>query len=423
MTGEPASLTARLAAAAHAVGEQARAAGPSERWTEYAVVLLADCLAAVTAAGERIPSVGGVRSMERAAALALAAHHQDRDDLHWRAGVHPGSIIWPVVCSADPAIDAATRRAAAAAGYAAMVGTARVLGPAHGRHWHLTATAGTAGAGMAAAVLAGLSPQDCATAMSHALATAGGVGQVLVERTAGAAVNRAGAVIGGILAAQAAAAGLTAAEQVLEGPRGLLPATGAWADRADPDYLVRAMSEAITSMPDALTTTSVRLYPTTGFLQSAVAGVRRLRAQVTGQPDRILVTLAAPVAALTGERGVRDEWWSARRCLAAAWLAEDVWQVADRAAGLDAELASLMARVSVVSADQPLWSAAVQCEPGGQAGVATTAAVTVATPPGWDALTDRAGCLDKWTAMGVRPELVLDRARELLIGPVTASGC
>lgn len=418
-------------------------AGPGDAWTEYAVLLLADALAAIESAGARTQSAGVARPaagdggedriggrelvglgpqgpMEQAAALALAAHDQDRDDLNWRAGVHPGSIIWPVVCSADPASDPATRRMAAAAGYAAMVGTARLLGPAHGRHWHLTATAGSAGAAMAAAVLAGLSPQACATAMSHALATAGGVGQVLVERTAGSAVNRAAAVIGGILATRAAAAGLNAAAEVLEGPRGLLSASGAWADRADPDVLLASVTEAIAVMPDAMVTTSVRLYPATGFLQSALAGLRHLRPQFIGQPVRIVVTVAPAVAALTGEQGVRDEWWSARRCLAAAWLTEDVWQLAQRAAILDDELVSMMACVEVVSADQPLWSAEVRCVRGELRGH-TSAAVTVATPPGWDVRADRAACLDKWQAMGVCPDDVLDRSRGLLIGTVTAT--
>jgi len=399
-------LTEAISQASSAAGRAARVESPDGPWLAYATLLCADAMASMTAGADAVPADRWSRdgALGAAARLALACHRGDRDDLHWRAGVHPGSVVWPAILAlAEGGADPADVRAAAAAGYAAIIATAGLLGPRHARHWHLTATAGTVGAAAAAAVLTGAGEEELGAAVAHALAIAGGVGQVVIDRTDGAAVNRAGAVLSGILAARAAAAGLTPSGAVLDGPRGLLRATGAHSE-GDP-----LPSIPPPAGPGALRETSVRLYPVTGFLQSAVAGIRRLRPPELRELPRIVFTCAPAVAAMTGERGVRDAWWEARRCLAAAWLVGEVWQLDRRAAQLDGPLAALIARVEVRTDDLPAWSAIVQVDHAG-----SSAEAVVDTPPGWDAELSRAELHRKWASMGTDPATLLGRAADLL---------
>ena len=283
-------------------------------------LLLTDFLACVTAANVGHVQDGWVKdgTSGYAANLAVRAHLRDQDDVYWRAGIHPGSIVWPVVLAVGAEVGAGGSLVAAAAraGYSAMSVLAMTLGPRHARSWHATATSGGFGAAAAAAMLLGLDPNQRFWACSHAVAVAGGVGQALVERSGTTAFHRAAAAVVGIQAARLAAAGLPSSLHALDGESGLLALLGQESERtldAETDGVLEA--------------TSVRLYPINGLCQAAVELAAKLRRQVgAGAVSALVVEVSdATAAATTGNPG--GDWWDLRAGVAAAWTSADPFQL------------------------------------------------------------------------------------------------
>ena len=324
----PDTLLERLVAQSADVVESDQSSDDAAR------VLLADLLACVAASavGEIPQPVGQVLDFSgdgtcgRVAALAMRAHSHDLDDVFWPAGTHIGSIVWPVVLALGAEVGARGQQLLRAArmGYQVAGGTAFLLGAAHARKWHATATAGTVGAAATAAVLLGLDAGMTVAACGHAAAMAGGVGQSVAERSATTAFHRSSAAVTGVLAARFARTGASAPARVLEGPRGLLA-------------LIASDSPGLQEWPDdVLAATSVRLFPVNGFSQGAVsltAALRRgldntsdTRDSRTAKPRSIVVEVAPPVAAATtGEVG--GDWWDMRGAVAAAWSSADEFRL------------------------------------------------------------------------------------------------
>jgi len=330
------------------------ATAPVDR--DRARLLLADHLACVAAAP--------APPLSTAAALAVRAHHGDRDDIFWPARVHPGSVVWPAILATPGALVAE----AAAAGYEAAAVTASWLGGAHAARWHATATAGHAAAAAAAAVLlAGArDPEAIAAAVGLAMTTAGGIGQTLRERSPAGAWHRAAAALAGVEAARAAAWGMAPPAGVLDGPAGvgaLLGATGAPPAAAG-----------------ALGRTAIRPYPVNGFAQSAVTAVLALRARHS-TVDALEVSVAPPV----GTSGPTP-WWDLAATVARAWVSPDPFHlVADRPpldVRVHADEARPIESVRLWPAGQPFDAVEVERAPGGPG-------------PGASGLAER-----KWIAMG-----------------------
>jgi len=283
-------------------------------------LLLSDFLACVAGANVGDVQDGWTKDGTSgcAANLAVRAHARDQDDVYWSAGIHPGSIIWPVVLAVGSEVraDGALAAAAARVGYNAMSVLAKMLGPRHARSWHPTATSGGIGAAAAAAVLLGLDPDQRFWACSHAVAVAGGVGQALVERSGTTAFHRAAAAVVGIQAARLAAAGLPSSMHALDGERGLLVSLG-----QEPENSVDTETDG------ALEATSVRLYPVNGFCQAAVEITAKLRRRVrSGAVSEVVVEVSDATAAATTETSGGD-WWDLRAAVAAAWSSADPFQL------------------------------------------------------------------------------------------------
>ncbi|MBX5441385.1 MAG: MmgE/PrpD family protein [Solirubrobacteraceae bacterium] len=306
MTGEP--LTERLVAVAlDACDPQtARAAGGRA---------LFDHLACRTA-GRRVAPAG----VGDAAAAALL----DRDDLHWPSLTHPGAIVWTVVLATGAEGDERWR--AAAAGYEVTARLGRALGPDHRRHWHATATAGTVGGAVAAALGLGADP---VAAAGHAISVAGGSIVALLERSGTRALHRDHAAQTAIRCARATA--LPATRLGLEHPRGLFAATG-----GDPDLL-------LAPAPPAIAETTFRRHGTNGFCQALVEAA----AEVAGPPPGGPVDVEVPeaVLALASDPRPRDDeaaWWSAEHAVAATLLGRDPGEPGLHA---DPDVAALTGRV------------------------------------------------------------------------------
>jgi 2-methylcitrate dehydratase PrpD len=243
----------------------------------------------------------------------------DRDDVHWPSLTHPGSIIWPVVLDvgARMDVDGSVAVRAATLGYEVICRLAAALGPSHRQYWHATATAGTAGAAVAAAVLLDLDAAGIATALAHAISIAGGSSRAVLERSATKMFHRAHAVTTGIACADAAAL-VPATRMGLESEQGMLTAMSA---AADPSVL----QDPVGSW--AIEETAVRLYAVTGFAHSAVDAAVAL-AQRRGARDirRVLLSvspttrMAAGIAAPASDD---EAWWSVQHAVATALVHGD----------------------------------------------------------------------------------------------------
>src|SRR5581483_10178547 len=161
-------------------------------------------------------ALAGFEPAGEPALSAAVSHALDRDDLHWPSLTHPGSIVWPVVLALGPE----RRLIAAAAGYETTARLALAVGVSHRRYWHATATAGTIGAAVAAALALGLDEDGVAGAAGHAISVASGSIQCVLERSRTVVFHRAHAAVTGLNAARAAAAGLGATRLGLEAERG-----------------------------------------------------------------------------------------------------------------------------------------------------------------------------------------------------------
>jgi 2-methylcitrate dehydratase PrpD len=249
---------------------------------------------------------------DTAARQAGAACVLDRDDIHWNTFTHPGSIIWPVVLEVGLRTDAdgAAALRAAVLGYEVCARLAGALGPGHRSHWHATATAGTVGAAMSAAVLLGLDAPGIATALGHAISVTGGSSRCLVERSATKVFHRAHAVRTGVACAEAASLA-PATREGLEPPAGML---GAMSAAPDCDILVAAVGRW------AIEDTAIRLHAVSGFAHTAVEAA----CQLAGHDDietitRVGLTVSATTRTLAGiAQPSTDEeaWWSVQHAVA-----------------------------------------------------------------------------------------------------------
>jgi len=228
-------------------------------------VLLADYL---TLAGRT--HGGGEINLARAMTAAVRASAGDADDVHWDSLVHPGAIIWPVVLevglsrrSSGPEISRAAR-----VGYEAMVRLGVVLAPLAAQGHHLTALVGGVGAAAAASVL--LDGEVSTDALGHALSVAGGSSGALVERSGTRSFHRGQAVLSGLAAALEAQRGLVSTRGDLERGGGVLP------------QLSSSAAEMLGLDYDALATTSVRPFPTSGWNHPAYEAAIEAARDVNG---------------------------------------------------------------------------------------------------------------------------------------------
>lgn len=270
-------------------------------------VLLADFLAC-THAKSNLDSTAFFQdgTSGRASALALAASLADLDDVDWRSLHHPGSVIWPVVVALSSEVKAGgpLLREAAWSGYATAATVADVLGGGHREWWHVTATAGAVGAAHAAGIMLGLTRDDQARAMALAASNAGGLALAARERRGASVFNRAAAVTLGVASARGAASGAVAVSDAL----------GA---------MVQAMSAHSSTMGDVslrdgILSAATRLYPVSGFLQSAVAAAAKSRRRTAGEVREIRLCLPSAVLTLTNVTTL-GAWWDARLAVLRAW--------------------------------------------------------------------------------------------------------
>lgn len=314
-------MTRAITTATHTealVGAALAAAADAERIRRPAGRALFDYLACLEAGRQAHPGLPD----------AAAASLLDRDDLHWPSTTHAGAVIWSVVqeCGGDAR--------AAAAGYEATARLGVALGPEHRRHWHSTATAGTVGAAIAAAVARDLGHDGILAAAGHAISVAGGSILAILERSGTRFFHRAHAAAAGIAAADAAEAGLAATRGGLEPDRGLFAATG-----GSPAHIAAAREGL------AIEEITFRIHAATGFAQAAVEAAHEL-APIDGA-ERVVVEAPPAAVALAGNSNPQSDeeaWWSVPYAVAVALLGLDL---EDRALLHDSRVRSLLERIEV----------------------------------------------------------------------------
>lgn len=197
----------------------------------HARLHLLDWLACVAGArGSDVAAMARSAEPDVLTRAALLGNLLEMDDVDRAGRLHPGPVLWPAALSA--AREAEAPMDALLSGFVrgveAMVLLGRSLDDRHYAFWHPTATAGQAGAAMAAASLFGLSAAASADALGHAISLAGGLWQLRNEPGVHTkAIHVAQAALAGLWHARLARAGFSGPRLVLEGPQGLWAATTA----------------------------------------------------------------------------------------------------------------------------------------------------------------------------------------------------
>jgi 2-methylcitrate dehydratase PrpD len=158
-----------------------------------------------------------------------SAHALELDDIYAPGLFHPGA---PIIAAALAVADRrgssmSDFRTAVMIGYEVGCRVARDLGPAHYAHWHTTGTAGSIGAAAAAATLLALPAETFSHALSLAATMSAGLQQTFRSDAMGKPLHSGNAAQAGVVAAVAAAGGVTGAPDVFEGDAGMAAATGA----------------------------------------------------------------------------------------------------------------------------------------------------------------------------------------------------
>ena len=166
----------------------------------------------------------GAPADPRTAALinGTASHTVEVDDIYRNGLYHPGVVTVPAALAVGEmaAISGAEFVRAVVAGYEVGNRIARAVNPGHYRYWHTTATVGHFGAAVAAAVALGLPAGRIADAMASAATFAAGLRQAFASDAMSKPLHAGRAAEAGVLAALAAAEGITGVPDMLEGERG-----------------------------------------------------------------------------------------------------------------------------------------------------------------------------------------------------------
>lgn len=157
---------------------------------------------------------------------AAASHTLEMDDLHPGSVLHAAAPVVSAAIAVGESIDAGGEEllASIVAGYEVAVRAGEAAGRTHYDFWHTTATCGIFGAAAATAKLLNLSHEQIVHALGSAGTQSAGLWQFLDDGAMSKQLHTAHAAGAGILAAQLAHRGFTAARQIFEGRKGFLAA-------------------------------------------------------------------------------------------------------------------------------------------------------------------------------------------------------
>ncbi len=312
---------------------------------------LARVLSASRGTGAAISYVDGATCSARDAALlnGTASHTAEFDDIFRDGGYHPGS---PTISAALAVAQAEGRSfddflRAVIGGYELGCRIAIALQPSHYEHWHITATVGTFGAAASAAMLLDCEAEGIAQAVAIATSFAGGHQENLQGAGLTKALHSGHAAEAGVLAAYAAAGGITGSPGSLHAPHGYAAATSAgtgdWAAALD------GLGEWT-----PISVMTFKNHGCCGHIFPALDGLRTLREEVgfdAADVREVEVSGYGPTAAICDRPQVgsaRDARFSVQYCVSALLHLGEVRLSAFTDAALArADIRAFMPRVSV----------------------------------------------------------------------------
>ncbi|MCW5632753.1 MAG: MmgE/PrpD family protein [Rubrivivax sp.] len=161
--------------------------------------------------------------MVAAACNAAASHFAEQDDVHNGSVFHPAAVVFPAALATAQALGGSGREllVAAVAGYEVGIRVGEFLGRSHYKIFHTTGTAGTLAAAAAAGRLLGLDAARMAHAFGSAGTQAAGLWEFLGDGADSKQLHTAHASSSGLMSAWLAREGLTGANRILDGARGL----------------------------------------------------------------------------------------------------------------------------------------------------------------------------------------------------------
>jgi 2-methylcitrate dehydratase PrpD len=176
----------------------------------------------------------GAPADPRTAALVngAASHTVEVDDIFSPGLYHPGVVTVPAALALAEArgVGGTSLLRAIVAGYEVGNRIARAVNPAHYRLWHTTATVGHFGAAAAGAVVLGLDAGRTGHALATVATMAAGLRHAFSADAMSKPLHAGRAAEAGVLAALAAAEGVTGVPDMLEGARGFGAAMSADVD-------------------------------------------------------------------------------------------------------------------------------------------------------------------------------------------------
>lgn len=313
--------------------------------------LLARALSEERPAGGAVCYVDGHRASPRHAALlnAVASHIVEFDDIFRDGGYHPGSsTIAAALALAQHKGCAADRfHRAVIAGYEVGCRVSLAIQPSHYAYWHTTSTVGTIGAAVAGAMLLDCDAERIGHAIALASSFAGGHQQNLQGEGMAKALHPGHAADAGLLAAYAAAAGVTGSREALQAPKGFAAAT------SDSPGNWQAALEGIGDWTP-ITRMTVKAHGCCGHIFPALDGIEALRQELAFVPVDIAAIHVEGYAATRDmcdrpdAASPQDARFSIQYCLAAQLVLGAVRLEAFSPSALtDPTIRALMPRISV----------------------------------------------------------------------------
>ena len=270
------------------------------------------------------------RTSPHDAALVNAAliHVADFDDTHRPTYVHTAGPLLATLLAMAPGrrITGGEALRAYALAVEAELLYAELLFPSHYlRGFHITATVGAIGAAAAAALLTGLDEDQTAHALGLAMATAGGLVEML--GTSANAYQVGNSAVTGLAAAELAGAGLDSVATAFDGERGYLHAASD-GNRAAAQDAVSTLGQHWRGLE-----VSYKAIATETVTQAPIEAILALRAGIGDERQARLcsieVTCKPIVVDVVGQRASkfgaypRDPMqarFDIRHCIAAAWV-------------------------------------------------------------------------------------------------------
>ena len=219
----------------------------------------------------------------QAAALNAAyGHLLDMDDVHNSSIVHLGIITIPAALAIGSHRHCSGREllAAIAAGYEVGARVGEAINPSSYYYWHTTGVVGALSTAAAAGKLLGLNEEQYLNAFGSAGTQSAGLWEFLADGAMSKALHTVNATLCGIRSAELAALGVTGAQDILTGKRGLLRALA-------PDYDQEALTRELDYGRLKLLGNSFKPYACCRHTHSANYAVEKIKLRHELRPENI----------------------------------------------------------------------------------------------------------------------------------------